>query len=28
LVEVYDNPEELEEGVKKSIDKYIKNKKQ
>lgn len=28
LVEVYDNPKELEEGVKKSIDKYIKNKKQ
>lgn len=28
LVEVYDNPEELEEGVKKAIDKYIKNKKQ
>lgn len=26
LVEVYDNPEELEKGVKKAIDKYIKKK--
>lgn len=27
LVEVYDNPEELEEGVRKAIDKYIKKQK-